>query len=54
LWPHATLLLGSTSDGGWHPGSNERWAELRDDLTVSLLQARLIELGQPIRIVIDE
>ncbi len=41
-------------EGGWHPGSNERWAELRDDLTVSLLQARMIELGQPIRIVIDE
>ena len=41
-------------EGGWHPGSNERWAELRDDLTVSLLQARLIDLGQPIRIVIDE
>ena len=27
--------------------------DVRDDLSVSLLQARLIELGQPIRVVMD-
>jgi hypothetical protein len=41
-------------EGGWHPGSSERWAELRDDLSVSLLQARLIERNLPIRLVIEE
>ncbi len=41
-------------DGGWHPGSSERWVELLDDLTVSLLQARLIERQLPIRVVIEE
>jgi hypothetical protein len=38
---------------GYHPGSSERFVELRDDLSVSLLQARLIERGLSIRLVID-
>jgi hypothetical protein len=41
-------------EGGYHPGSSERFVELRDDLTVSLLQARLIEQKLPIRLVIDD
>jgi hypothetical protein len=36
-----------------HPGSNEIWVEVPDDLSISLLQARLIELRQPIRIVME-
>jgi hypothetical protein len=40
-------------DGGWHPGSCERWVEVRDDLSLSLLQASLIELNRPIRIVVE-
>src|SRR5829696_2881450 len=39
-------------DWGGHPGSCERWVDLRDDLTASLLQARLVELEHPIRIVL--
>ena len=39
---------------GHHPGSNERLVELRDDLSVSLLQAALLERGRPIQIHIDE
>ena len=39
--------------GSNHPGSNDTWVEVYDDLSVSLLQARLIELNQPIRVVMD-
>jgi len=39
--------------GSNHPGSNDLWVEAYDDFTVSLLQARLIELRQPIRIVME-
>lgn len=39
---------------GGHPGSSAHWVELKDDLTVSLLQARLIDLDLPIRIIIGE
>ena len=39
-------------DWGGHPGSCERWVDLRDDLTVSLLQARLIDLNHPISVVV--
>lgn len=38
--------------GSNHPGSNDLWVEAWDDLSVSLLQARLIELGHPIEIVL--
>jgi hypothetical protein len=38
---------------GYHPGSSERLVELRDDLSVSLLQARLIERKLPIRLVLE-
>jgi hypothetical protein len=41
-------------EGGYHPGSSERFVELRDDLSVSLLQARLIERQLPIRLIIEE
>jgi hypothetical protein len=41
-------------DGGGNPCSSANWVELRDDLTVSLLQARLIELNLPIKIVVGE
>lgn len=40
-------------EGDNHPGSSDMWAEVRDDLSVSLLQARLIELQQPIRLVME-
>lgn len=39
--------------GSNHPGSNDLWVEAADDFTVSLLQARLIELRQPIKIVME-
>ena len=32
---------------GGSPGNSYTWVELHDDLTVSLLQARLIELNLP-------
>jgi hypothetical protein len=35
---------------GGAPGNSYTWVELKDDLTVSLLQARLIELGLPINV----
>jgi len=38
---------------GYHPGSSERFVELHDDLSVSLLQARLIERNLPIRLVLE-
>ena len=37
---------------GGHPGSCERWVDLKDDLTVSILQARLIERHLPIKVVV--
>ena len=37
---------------GGSPGSSYTWVELHDDLTVSLLQARLIELNLPISVKI--
>ena len=40
-------------EGGWHPGSSACWVELRDDLTVSLLQAAIIERDLPLKITID-
>jgi hypothetical protein len=39
---------------GYHPGSAERLVELRDDLSVSLLQAALVEQCRPVQIQIDE
>lgn len=45
--------IGFTEWGG-HPGSCERWVDLKDDLTVSLLQARLIERELPIKVVVGE
>jgi hypothetical protein len=40
-------------EGGYHPGSSERFVELHDDLSVSLLQTRLIERNLPIRLVLE-
>jgi hypothetical protein len=37
---------------GGSPGNSYTWIELRDDLTVSLLQARLIELNLPINVAV--
>ena len=37
---------------GGSPGNSFTWVELRDDLTVSLLQARLIELNLPINVAV--
>ena len=42
------------TEWGGHPGSCEQWVDLRDDLTVSLLQARLLETGHPIRVLVGE
>lgn len=39
--------------GSNHPGSSDLWVEAYDDLSVSLLQARLIELGHPIEIIME-
>lgn len=39
--------------GSNHPCSSDLWVEAYDDLSVSLLQARLIELGYPIEIVME-
>jgi hypothetical protein len=40
-------------DGDVHPGSNNVWASVEDDLSVTLLQARLIELNQPTKIIMQ-
>ena len=40
--------------GSNHPGSRDLWCEAFDDLSVSLLQANLIELGHPIEIVMEQ
>jgi hypothetical protein len=37
-----------------NPMSSWHWVELRDDLSISLLQARLVEAGHPIRVVMGE
>jgi hypothetical protein len=39
--------------GSNHPGSNDQWVEAGCDLSVSLLQAHLIELRQPIQVVME-
>jgi len=40
-------------EGGYHPGSSERFVEVWGDLSVSLLQARLIERNLPIKLVLE-
>ncbi len=40
------------TEWGGHPGSSERWVDLKDDLSVSILQARLIERDLPIELVL--
>ncbi len=39
------------TDGGGHPFSVERWADLKDDLSAAILQARITERDLPIRLV---
>lgn len=39
-------------EAGWHPGSSERWAELQDDVSVSLLQAHILQRELPVRVVV--
>jgi hypothetical protein len=38
-------------EGDNHPGSVDRWVNAKDMLSLSLLQARLIDLNMPIKIV---
>ena len=40
------------TEWGGHPGSSERWVDLKGDLSVSIFQARLIEGDLPIRLVL--
>jgi hypothetical protein len=37
---------------GGAPGNSYHWVELKDDLTVSLLQARLVELNLPTNVAV--
>ncbi len=48
-------MIGSLEfhEGDNHPGSSDVWVQVVDDLSASLLQARLIELGQAIEIVME-
>jgi len=39
---------------GGHPGDDSRWVDIEDELSVSLLQARLIELNLPIKVVVAD
>jgi hypothetical protein len=39
---------------GAHPGDNSCWVNAADKLSLSLLQARLIDLGIPIKIAAGE
>ncbi|MEP7172063.1 MAG: hypothetical protein ABI705_01110 [Aestuariivirga sp.] len=36
------------------PGSSEKWVKANDALTVSLLQARLVELNLPIKVLMGD
>lgn len=40
-------------EGDNHPGSSELWVDVADDLSASLLQARLIELGEPVGVIME-
>jgi hypothetical protein len=42
--PHLEFNIGA------HPGDSSFWVDAKDELSLSLLQARLIDLGIPIRI----
>jgi hypothetical protein len=41
------------TDWGGHPGSSERWVDLKEELSVSILQARLIERDLSIKLVLE-
>ena len=43
----------SFHEGDNHPGSNDFWVNVEDDLSVSLLQARLIELRVPAQVIMS-
>jgi hypothetical protein len=40
-------------EGDGHPGDNSIWVNAKDQLSLSLLQARLIDLGMPIKLEKD-
>lgn len=40
-------------EGDNHPGGNDLWVDAVDNLSISCLQEQLIELGQPIEIVME-
>jgi hypothetical protein len=40
-------------EGDNHPGSNDLWVNAADDVSVSCLQARFVELNQPIEVVME-
>ena len=46
---HGPLL--EFHEGDAHPGDNSLWVDAKDQLSLSLLQARLIDLNMPIKIV---
>ena len=46
----AARLATSSSPAGAVPGSSERWVDLKDDLSVSVLQARFVERDLPIKL----
>jgi hypothetical protein len=52
-WPGEKAGRIDFIEWGHHPGSSERLVELRGDLSVSLLQACLIERNLPIRLVLE-
>ncbi|MEK0082322.1 hypothetical protein [Benzoatithermus flavus] len=39
---------------GYHPCSSDQWVEARNQLTISLLQARFVELNVPIRVEVGQ
>jgi len=48
----SSLSTGATPTGiGSHPGDSTHYVNAKDMLSLSLLQARLVDLGMPIKIV---
>jgi hypothetical protein len=45
-----SLPAPSLGHEGAYPGDSSRWVNAKDELSLSLLQARLIDLKMPIRI----
>jgi hypothetical protein len=49
--PSARGPLLEFHEGDRHPGDNSIFVNAKDQLSLSLLQARLIDLGMPIKVV---